>query len=99
LTSDTHAQEHEITRLLEKWFFVGLALTHLSLPTSDFLWSPKEYRIFYWVPEMGQIPAKIIIVEIPSRKEISTKSRHLVSDVSDNACDVWTALLGDCTVY
>jgi len=46
----------------------------------DFSWSPKEYRIVYWVPEMGQIPAKIIIVEIPSRKEISTKSRHLVSD-------------------
>ena len=83
---------------LKSGFFVGLALTHLSLPTSDFSWSPKEYRIVYWVPEMGQIPAKIIIVEIPSRKEISTKSRHLVSDVSDNACDVWTALLGDCTV-
>ena len=47
----------------------------------DFLWCPTEYKIAYWVPEQGQIPAKIIVVEIPSRKEISTKNRHLVSEV------------------
>ena len=48
----------------------------------DFLWCPTENKIAYWVPELGQIPAKIIIVEIPSRKELSTKNRHLVSEVS-----------------
>jgi uncharacterized protein with WD repeat len=37
--------------------------------------------IAYWIPEQGQIPAKIIVVEIPSREELSTKNRHLVSDV------------------
>lgn len=40
--------------------------------------------IAYWVPEQGQIPAKIIVVEIPSRKEVSTKNRHLVSEVHVN---------------
>ena len=45
----------------------------------DFLWCPSEYLIAYWVPEQGQIPAKIIVVEIPSRKEVSTKNRHLRS--------------------
>ena len=48
----------------------------------DFLWCPTEHKIAYWVPELGQIPAKIIVVEIPSRKEVSTKNRHLVSEVS-----------------
>ena len=70
-------EEHEITRLVD---------FHSNPPARDFSWSPKEYRIVYWVPEMGQIPAKIIIIEIPSRKEISTKSRHLVSDVRDDVC-------------
>ena len=48
---------------------------------SDFSWSPRDYNLAYWVPEHGQIPAKIIVLEMPSRNELSTKSRHLVSEV------------------
>ncbi|XP_064406154.1 eukaryotic translation initiation factor 3 subunit B-like [Halichondria panicea] len=47
---------------------------------SDFSWSPRDYNLAYWVPEHGQIPAKIIVLEMPSRNELSTKSRHLVSE-------------------
>ena len=45
------------------------------------MWSPADNLIAYWVPEQNEIPTKIIIIEIPSKQEISTKSRHLVSDV------------------
>ena len=47
----------------------------------DFSWSPTDNKIAYWVPGRDSIPAKITIIEIPSRKEISTKSRHDVSEV------------------
>lgn len=72
-------------------FKVNSLLCCLLFPHRDFSWSPKENRIVYWVPETSHIPAKIIIVEIPSRNEISTKSRHLVSDVR-NWCRVFVKL-------
>ena len=50
----------------------------------DFVWSPCDNLISFWVPEQNEIPSKIIIIRIPSREEVSTKSRHLVSDVSKN---------------
>ena len=37
--------------------------------------------IAYWVPEVDQIPAKVTLIEIPSRKEIRTKNLFLVQDV------------------
>lgn len=43
-------------------------------------WSPAGHMISYWVPESNDIPAKITIMAIPSRAEISTKSRHLVNE-------------------
>lgn len=46
----------------------------------DFVWSPCDNLISFWVPEQNEIPSKIIIIQIPSREEVSTKSRHLVSD-------------------
>jgi len=47
----------------------------------DFSWSPTDNLIAYWVPARDSIPAKIIIIEVPSRKEICTKSRHEVKEV------------------
>jgi translation initiation factor 3 subunit B len=46
----------------------------------DFQWSPSDHLIAYWLPELGEYPSKIIIMRIPNRQEIATKSRHLVSD-------------------
>lgn len=56
------------------------------------MWSPTDNLIAYWVPEQNEIPTKIIIIQVPSKQEVSTKSRHLVSDVREvmlylgNAC-------------
>ena len=51
------------------------------LKCRDFSWSPTDNTIAYWVPEVDQIPAKVTLIEIPSRKEIRTKNLFLVQDV------------------
>ncbi len=56
--------------------------TYFKPMHSDFSWSPCDYTLAYWVPELGQIPAKIIILEMPSRNELTTKSRHFISEVN-----------------
>ena len=58
-----------------------VCLPHLHT-TRECSWSPAGHMISYWVPESNDIPAKITIMAIPSRAEISTKSRHLVNEVS-----------------
>lgn len=61
----------------------------------DFVWSPTDHLIAYWVPELQDIPSKIFITKIPSRDEVATKSRHLVSDVSKiNEEKSWLLFLG-----
>ena len=49
----------------------------LSIPDClvfrDFSWSPTDNKIAYWVPGRDSIPAKITIIEIPSRKEGSPR--------------------------
>ena len=64
----------------------------------DFSWSPTDNLVAYWVPGRDPIPAKIIIIELPSRKEVCTKSRQ---DVKEVCCSyvvvvVIVVLLLDC---
>ncbi|KAJ3270097.1 Translation initiation factor 3 subunit b [Terramyces sp. JEL0728] len=40
----------------------------------DFNWSPTENVISYWTPELGNIPARVTIVSIPSRNVVRTKN-------------------------
>jgi len=35
----------------------------------DFAWSPTDHIISYWVPEGNNIPARVTLMEIPSKKE------------------------------
>jgi len=48
----------------------------------DFSWSPKQNIISYMVPERdsGNSPAKVVLVEIPSRKELRQKNLFNVTD-------------------
>jgi len=48
----------------------------------EFCWSPKQNIISYFVPERdsGNIPAKVVLVEIPSRKELRQKNLVNVND-------------------
>jgi len=43
----------------------------------DFQWSPTANILAYWAPEQGNSPARVTLVEIPSRKEL--RQRNLVN--------------------
>ncbi len=46
----------------------------------DFQWSPSASKLAYWAPEMGNTPARVTLVELPSRKELRQKNLVNVSD-------------------
>lgn len=46
----------------------------------DFAWSPTENVIAFWVPEYKDTPARVTLMEIPSRKEIRVKNLFNVSE-------------------
>ncbi|KAJ1452451.1 eukaryotic translation initiation factor eIF2A-domain-containing protein [Pelagophyceae sp. CCMP2097] len=46
----------------------------------DFEWSPKANVLCYWAPESGNTPARVTLVELPSRKELRQKNLVNVSD-------------------
>jgi len=46
----------------------------------DFAWSPTEHLLSCWVPEQGNSAARILLMEIPSRK---VKSQRNLLNVSD----------------
>jgi len=46
----------------------------------DFSWSPKENIIAYWVAEDKDVPARVVLLELPSRKEVRVKNLFNVAD-------------------
>ncbi|GFO04236.1 eukaryotic translation initiation factor 3 subunit b [Plakobranchus ocellatus] len=46
----------------------------------DFSWSPTDNIIAYWVPEQDNTPARVTLVEIPSRKELCVRNLFNVAD-------------------
>jgi len=42
---------------------------------NTFQWSPKDNIIAAWVPEKGNSPARLVLVEVPSRRELASRSR------------------------
>jgi len=46
----------------------------------DFSWSPKENILAYWVAEDKDVPARVVLQEIPSRNEIRVKNLFNVAD-------------------
>ena len=47
----------------------------------DFCWSPSENILATWVPEVGDKPARVVLVEIPTRVEIRSQTLFNVTDV------------------
>jgi len=45
-----------------------------------FSWSPKDNIIAYWVGEAKNVPARVVLLEIPSRKELRIKNLFNVAD-------------------
>merc|ERR1712168_1621487 len=46
----------------------------------DFAWSPTDPIIAYWTPEEGHTPARIVLIELPSRKLVQQKNLVMVAD-------------------
>lgn len=46
----------------------------------DFAWSPKQNTISYFVPESGNTPAKVVLISLPTRKELRQKNLFNVKD-------------------
>jgi len=46
----------------------------------DFCWAPKDHVISYFVPESGNTPAKVVLMSIPTRRELRQKNLFNVSD-------------------
>ena len=47
----------------------------------QFLWSPTDNVISLWVPEHGNNPAKIMLMNFPSREELVQKNLFQVADL------------------
>ncbi|XP_071813465.1 eukaryotic translation initiation factor 3 subunit B-like [Apostichopus japonicus] len=53
----------------------------LKIPgIKDFGWSPSENILAYWTPEAKDSPARVTLLEIPSRKELRVKNLFNVGD-------------------
>eukprot|EP00041_Stephanoeca_diplocostata_P010259 m.162919 g.162919 ORF g.162919 m.162919 type:complete len:646 (-) comp18088_c0_seq1:138-2075(-) len=46
----------------------------------DYQWSPTDNIISYWVPEEGNLPAKVVLLKLPERVEISSKNMYSVKE-------------------
>merc|ERR1719398_681479 len=46
----------------------------------DFSWSPTENILAYWVAEDKDVPARVTLIEVPSRNEVRVKNLFNVAD-------------------
>lgn len=46
----------------------------------DFSWSPGDNIIAFWVPEDKDIPARVTLMQLPSRQEIRVRNLFNVVD-------------------
>jgi len=47
----------------------------------QFLWSPTDNMVSLWIPEHTNNPAKVVLMELPSRKELRQKNLFSVADL------------------
>lgn len=48
----------------------------------DICWSPRENILAYWIPETGNAPARVCLLDMDKRELVRTKNLFMVSDVS-----------------
>lgn len=62
---------------------MGLRLelnNRVCLSFRDFSWSPGDNIIAFWVPEDKDIPARVTLMQMPSRQEIRVRNLFNVVD-------------------
>jgi len=50
----------------------------------DFSWSPSDNTVAFWVPENGDVPARVTLMDIPYRTERKCKNIFNVADIKMN---------------
>lgn len=54
----------------------------IKLPhVRGFAWSPKDNIMAYWTPEVNDSPARVSLIELPSKREIRQKALFSVSTI------------------
>ena len=53
----------------------------LACPVSSFSWSPTRNSMALWTPEFGEAPARVQIIDFPSREEVRQKNLFHVKDL------------------
>ena len=48
----------------------------------DFEWSPTDPLLSYWVPEQDNNPARVVLLSLPGREELSAKMLFSVADIA-----------------
>jgi len=46
-----------------------------------FAWSPKDNVLAYWTPEVNDSPARVTLIDLPSKKELRQKALFSVSSI------------------
>uniref|UniRef100_A0AAZ3SC57 Eukaryotic translation initiation factor 3 subunit B n=1 Tax=Oncorhynchus tshawytscha TaxID=74940 RepID=A0AAZ3SC57_ONCTS len=68
-----------LTGQKKRGFHCESLTTHLSV-FMDFSWSPGDNIIAFWVPEDKDIPARVTLMQLPSRQEIRVRNLFNVVD-------------------
>lgn len=56
--------------------------TPLNYPLEMFQWSPSANMLSLWIPESGDAPGRLLLVDMPSREEVASKNVFNVKNVS-----------------
>ena len=62
------------------YYATSLILFNRFTTNSDFQWSPSGNLLAYLVAQRDQVPARVTIIQIPSRKEIRVKNIGVNAD-------------------
>lgn len=54
----------------------------LAYPLEKFDWSPGDCILSIWIPASQDAPGRLLLVEVPSRKELATKNVYNVREAS-----------------
>lgn len=52
-----------------------------NIDISEFAWSPSDSHLAFWMPEVGERPARVVLLDMPSRDELAVKNLYNVSEV------------------
>lgn len=47
----------------------------------NFAWSPSNNYMAYWTPEIGERPARVSVLKMPEREDVTSKNLYQVKDV------------------